>query len=61
MQTGRRRLGQRSRSPLKWEHDLFKDPEKQQEQELDTMVDEDNDNSKWRQANQKLTFCYYHI
>ena len=53
MQSARHRGGQRPRSPVKWEHDLFKDHEQPQEPEVDTVIadEEDDDNTKWRQAN----------
>ena len=63
MQSVRRRGGQRPRSPLKWEHDLFKDHEQPEEQEVDAMIadEEDDDNTKWRQANIKVNLpSHYH-
>ncbi|XP_065897806.1 RNA-binding protein 25-like [Dysidea avara] len=50
MQSARHRGGQRPRSPVKWEHDLFKDHEQPQEPEVDTVIadEEDDDNTKWR-------------
>lgn len=48
MTSTRRRNMPRSRSPLKWEHDLFKDESKEQEEM--PVIDNEDDNMKWRQA-----------
>lgn len=45
----RRRNMQRSRSPLKWEHDLFQDHESKEQEEI-AVNDIEDDNMKWRQA-----------
>ena len=44
----RRRNIPRSRSPQTWEHDLFQDESKEQEEMA--VIDNEDDNTKWRQA-----------
>ena len=44
----RRRNMPRSRSPQKWEHDMFQDESKEQEEMA--VIDNEDDNTKWRQA-----------
>lgn len=45
----RRRNMQRSRSPLKWEHDLFQDNEAKEQEEI-AIIDNEDDTMKWRQV-----------
>ena len=49
MTNTRRRNMQRARSPLKWEHDLFQDKEIKEQEEM-AVIDNEDDNMKWRQA-----------
>ena len=48
MSAARRRNMQRSRSPLKWEHDLFQDETKQQEETI-AVIDNEDEYMKYRQ------------
>ena len=49
MSAVRRRNMQRSRSPLKWEHDLFQDESKEQEETI-PVIDNEDEYMKYRQA-----------
>ena len=53
MSSVRRRNMQRSRSPLKWEHDLFQENEAKEQEEM-TVIDNEDDNMKYRQARNLL-------